>query len=151
MSYYIATQHLPKVGDTSYGPGALVPVDAPGLAVLLSIGLVQEIPGEPPAELIPEPTPAAKEEANEQGVDVEELAKEGGSGKEGRVIKADVEEKADEEQAEEESEEQAGATAPAKELAEELGIELSEVEGTGADGRITKSDVEAYAEKNSEQ
>jgi len=39
----------------------------------------------------------------------------------------------------------ADATDGAKELAAERGIDLSEVEGTGADGRITKSDVEAHA------
>jgi len=35
------------------------------------------------------------------------------------------------------------ATDSARELAAERGIDLSDVEGTGADGRITKSDVEA--------
>lgn len=33
----------------------------------------------------------------------------------------------------------------ALQLAEELGIDLSLVEGTGQDGRITKGDVEKYA------
>ena len=35
------------------------------------------------------------------------------------------------------------ATEAALELAEELGVDLSEVEGSGIDGRITKPDVEA--------
>lgn len=34
----------------------------------------------------------------------------------------------------------------AKKLAEKLGIELSLIEGTGQRGRITKGDVEKYAE-----
>ena len=37
------------------------------------------------------------------------------------------------------------ATQGALEAAEELGVDLAEIEGTGAHGRITKSDVEAAA------
>ena len=37
------------------------------------------------------------------------------------------------------------ATATAKEAADQLGIDLSTVEGTGKDGRITKQDVEQAA------
>jgi pyruvate/2-oxoglutarate dehydrogenase complex dihydrolipoamide acyltransferase (E2) component len=36
------------------------------------------------------------------------------------------------------------ATDAARELANENGVDLNDVEGTGADGRITKDDVEAY-------
>ncbi len=38
------------------------------------------------------------------------------------------------------------ATEGARERAEELGVDLHEVEGTGRDGRITKSDVETHAQ-----
>lgn len=43
------------------------------------------------------------------------------------------------------------ATEAALELAEELGVDLSEVEGSGADGRITKPDVEAFLEEVPEE
>ena len=39
------------------------------------------------------------------------------------------------------------ATPAAEELAEELGVDLGSVKGTGADGRITKSDVQAAADR----
>ncbi len=38
------------------------------------------------------------------------------------------------------------ATEAAIELAEELGVDLSEIEGSGTEGRITKPDVEAFLE-----
>ena len=37
------------------------------------------------------------------------------------------------------------ATAGALEAAAELGVDITAVEGTGKDGKITKADVEAYA------
>jgi pyruvate/2-oxoglutarate dehydrogenase complex dihydrolipoamide acyltransferase (E2) component len=39
-------------------------------------------------------------------------------------------------------------TGAAAELAQELGVDLSTVEGTGKDGRITKADVEAAAKSD---
>lgn len=39
------------------------------------------------------------------------------------------------------------ATDAARELAEEEGVDLASVKGTGADGRITVSDVKAAADK----
>ena len=57
----------------------------------------------------------------------------------------EVEEPAAAEEAEEEVVE-ISATDAARELAEEHGLELSEVEGTGQDGRVLKSDVEAAVE-----
>ena len=38
------------------------------------------------------------------------------------------------------------ATEAAIELAEELDVDLSKVEGTGTEGRVTKPDVEAFIE-----
>lgn len=42
------------------------------------------------------------------------------------------------------------ATDGAVELAEAEGLDLSKVKGTGEDGRVTKSDVEAYIEAHPE-
>ncbi len=44
------------------------------------------------------------------------------------------------------SEDEADASPAARELAEAEGVDLSEVEGSGEDGRILKSDVEAHLE-----
>ncbi len=61
---------------------------------------------------------------------------------------AEAEEAADEAAPEADAEaEEADATAAAEAKAEELGVDLSEVEGSGADGRILVSDVEDAAEE----
>ena len=39
----------------------------------------------------------------------------------------------------------AEATDEARELAAERGLDLSEIEGSGKDGRVTKKDVEAHS------
>lgn len=93
MTYYLAEQHLPRVGDTSYKPGDLIPADTTGLNNGIAIGLISVHAGDPPDELIPEPTPAAKKAARQEKVDLEEVE---GSGKSERVTKADVEEAAEE-------------------------------------------------------
>ncbi len=43
------------------------------------------------------------------------------------------------------------ATAAAQAHAEELGVDLSQVEGSGADGKITKADVAAHAVASSDE
>lgn len=40
----------------------------------------------------------------------------------------------------------ATATDAARKLADELGLDITEVDGTGKDGKVTKDDVEAAAE-----
>lgn len=47
----------------------------------------------------------------------------------------------------EKAKEELDATDTAVELAEEHGVDLTKVEGTGADGRILKSDVEAVIQE----
>lgn len=59
------------------------------------------------------------------------------------AIRLGLVEQTDEEKARAEVE--ATATAAALALAEEAGVDLAEVEGTGAEGRVTKADVAAAA------
>lgn len=98
-------------------------------------------------------SPAARRRADELDVDVREVA---GTGPGGAVTFADVEAAAGgaEPPASVEAPEPPGA-APgevphrvsplARKRAEDLGLDLSEVEGTGPGGRVTRADVEAAA------
>jgi len=79
---------------------------------------------------------AAEAEAEEEAAAEEPAAGEA----------APAEEPVEEEAAEAEEEEELAITSAAEELAEEHGIDLGAVEGTGKDGRILKSDVEAAVE-----
>lgn len=112
---------------------------------------------EPEAEAAVEidATPAAEELAAEHGIALAELE---GTGKDGRILKSDVESAVKALEAEEEAEEEAKDEAPeeapepeaeeiditpaAAELAAEHGVDVTEIEGTGKDGRVLKSDVQ---------
>ncbi len=115
-----------------------------------------------PKKAAPEPkkqvqaTDAAERKAKELGVD---LASVEGSGAEGRILVEDVERAAEAtdaaerraegrvlvEDVEKAAEEEVHATEAAERKAEELGVDLTEVEGTGKDGRITVGDVQKAA------
>ena len=84
-----------------------------------------------------EATEAAERDAEELGVDLEEVE---GTGVEGRILVEDVEEAA--------GEDEINATEAAGRKAEELDVDLSTVEGTGADGRITVGDVDEAAKES---
>jgi pyruvate/2-oxoglutarate dehydrogenase complex dihydrolipoamide acyltransferase (E2) component len=94
-------------------------------------------------------TPLAQRMAAEHGIDLGEVA---GTGPGGRVTKEDVEAylhhaegAADDEPAQAQGSGALGFISPAvARLAGELGVDLTQVIGTGAGGRITKKDVLAY-------
>lgn len=105
-------------------------------------------------------TDAAGELAEEHDVD---LATIEGTGEEGRILKSDVQDVVDDRggDAEPDEEEDGGAeggtppdvdiTAAAEELAAEHDVDVTAIEGTGKDGRILKSDVEAAIEEAREE
>jgi translation initiation factor IF-2 len=86
---------------------------------------------------------APEEEAEAAEAEEEEAAAEEPAAEEAAPAEEPVEEEAVEA---EEEEEELAITAAAEELAEEHGIDLDAVEGTGKDGRILKSDVQAAVE-----
>jgi large subunit ribosomal protein L21 len=132
------------------------------------------------AEAEPEPedaeeidiTSAAEELAGEHDLDLTGIE---GTGKDGRILKSDVQEairELEEEEAAEAGDEaaeadvadeaaaadEAGAVIPdevditgaARELAEEHGLDVTGIEGTGKEGRILKSDVQDAIESQQE-
>jgi len=94
---------------------------------------------------------AAEEEAAEEEAAEEEAAEEEAAEEEAAEEEAEEEEQEEQEEQEEEAASAAEAeeiriTDAARELAEEHNIDISEVEGTGKDGNILKSDIEALIE-----
>ena len=97
-------------------------------------------------------SPAARRRAEELDVDVAEVS---GTGPGGAVTFADVEAASEGAEAPAAAEDREGAGAApevprrvsplARKRAEDLGLDLSEVEGTGPGGRVTRADVEAAA------
>lgn len=90
-------------------------------------------------------TPGAEQLASDQSID---LSTVDGSGPQGTITEADVEQQAAEDGAGESSSEPVRATPGAKQLAEKRGIEIGSVEGTGPQGTIVESDVEDHADSS---
>lgn len=96
-------------------------------------------------------TPTALELAEQQGVD---LTKVEGTGTDGRILKSDVlaavdtqsEEKAAFERQQAIEQAEANSTPAALKYANENGVDLTLVEGTGANGKITLDDVKLAQE-----
>ena len=91
-------------------------------------------------------SPRAQKRAEELGVD---LATVDGTGFDGAITEDDVEAAADAAESEPAGEgdtEEVKASPRAQKRAEELGVDLTTVDGTGFEGAITESDVEAAAE-----
>ncbi len=95
-------------------------------------------------------SPAARRLAGELGVDITTIS---GSGPGGRIVEADVQAAADAAPAAKRADqataaggdEEARVSPLARRVAAELGVDLSRVQGTGPNGRITRADVEAAA------
>jgi pyruvate/2-oxoglutarate dehydrogenase complex dihydrolipoamide acyltransferase (E2) component len=100
-------------------------------------------------------SPRAKKRAEELGVD---LAGVEGSGPQGAVAESDVEAAAEsgpddattDQEGDQSSEASVKASPRAKKRAEELGVDLTTIDGTGAQGSVSESDVEAAAEAAAE-
>jgi len=87
-------------------------------------------------------TPGAEKLANDMGIDLSVID---GSGPQGTITEADVEQQASDEGIEESSSPSVRATPGAKQVAEERGVELASIDGTGPQGVVTESDVEDHA------
>lgn len=143
IGYILAPgEALPEVAPPPAAAPAVAPAAAPATAPMPA-------PAAPPSEAAPfvPASPAARRLAKELGID---LAQVTGTGPEGRITEADVQRAA---------EERARAAAPpagapaevlaspmARTLAREHGIDLAQVKGTGAGGRVTEKDVLAFIE-----
>ncbi|SEV99799.1 2-oxo acid dehydrogenase subunit E2 [Natrinema salifodinae] len=88
-------------------------------------------------------SPRARERAAALGVDLTTVE---GTGYQGSISEADVERAAKEADTGDEDGSEPDASPRARKRAEELGVDLSTVEGTGYQGAISASDVEAAAE-----
>jgi pyruvate/2-oxoglutarate dehydrogenase complex dihydrolipoamide acyltransferase (E2) component len=147
-----------------FEPGQPVPdVALPGASRswMLGQGYIQEIPDDlltdEQREFLEnydsertDATPAAEEEAQQQGVDLESVE---GSGEGGRVTVQDVREEAIaqeehdakvEKDLEKASSGEIKATDAAIKLAEQQSVPLGDVNATGSGGQITKTDVQNY-------
>ncbi len=130
-------------------PGEAMPEVAPPPAAAPAAAAPTPAPAAPPPEAAPfvPASPAARRLAKELGIDLTQVT---ATGPEGRITEADVQRAA---------EERARAAAPAagapaevlaspmaRTLAREHGVDLAQVKGTGAGGRITEKDVLAFVE-----
>jgi pyruvate dehydrogenase E2 component (dihydrolipoamide acetyltransferase) len=96
-------------------------------------------------------TDAARNLADEHGIDITTVE---GTGKDGRVLKSDVQGAVDDREDDDggepvRAEDEQGLTAAdvditdaAGDRADEHGIDITTIEGTGKDGRVRKSDVQ---------
>lgn len=131
------------VGGTGGEPG-----DAPGGGADDAHGGGSEADDGTRGDRVPA-APGARKLATESGVDLDAVA---GTGPDGAVLIADVEEHVEPAAGESGTGETAGATdgrafatPTTRRLARELGVDVAAVDGTGVGGRVTASDVRAAA------
>ena len=93
-------------------------------------------------------TPAARRCAEERSVDLSEIE---GSGPVGAILLSDVDAYLRELEAQAPEADGVRATPVALRVATDLGLDLEAVKGSGPSGRITKSDVEAFLDREKRQ
>ena len=140
----------PEIEPEGAEEEAAVATEEPEAAELEAPAAAEPEEAEPEAAEEIDITGAAEELAEEHGLDLSTIE---GTGKDGRILKSDVQEAIEaleQEEAGEEPAAEAEAVIPedvditnaARELAEEHGLDVTSIEGTGKDGRILKSDVQ---------
>ncbi|MFQ3536298.1 MAG: dihydrolipoamide acetyltransferase family protein [Aggregatilineales bacterium] len=112
-----------------YKAGDIVPVTEV-ICYLLREGEVAESAAALPAQSAPSATPLARRIAESNHLD---LAAVQGSGRDGKIMRRDVEQALD----------KVRATPAARRLAAEHGVDLAQVHGTGPRGRVQGADVQA--------
>jgi pyruvate dehydrogenase E2 component (dihydrolipoamide acetyltransferase) len=98
-------------------------------------------------------SPLAKNLALSKGIDISKVT---GTGPGGRIVKEDIENYAAQPAAQQavqsaasgSSDERIRISPLAKSLAKELGVDFTQINGTGPEGRIVKEDILAFSEKN---
>jgi len=108
---------------------------APAAAAPAPAAAAAPAPTRAPGERV-KASPLARKLANEAGIDI---AKVGGSGPEGRVVKKDVLSYSEANRVR--------VTPVAEKMAQANNIDLKQVAGTGPGGKITKEDIETYLAK----
>ncbi|HQV69524.1 MAG TPA: dihydrolipoamide acetyltransferase family protein [Thermoflexales bacterium] len=122
-------------------------ISAPGEAVITPaatapVAAAPSAPATAPAQAASasvNASPVARRMAEDKGIDLSQIT---GTGKDGQITKADVENFAPAQKPVAQTGGRVFASPAAKVLAEQKGVDLSAVKGSGPEGRVVKADVE---------